>query len=58
MIWSPRDRSSWHDWYAWRPVFLEDGTLVWRETIRRRYVDVGHMWSEFKWQYCMAGDEW
>lgn len=24
-----------HEWFAWRPVFV-DGRLVWLETVRRR----------------------
>jgi hypothetical protein len=28
----PKD---WHPWFAWRPVRLEDGTMVWWEHLER-----------------------
>lgn len=30
-------RRIWHEWYAWRPVFV-DGHLVWLETIERQWI--------------------
>lgn len=47
----------WQEWYAWRPVFYK-GLLYWGIKLSRRYVDVGNMWTEYKWQYCLPGDEW
>lgn len=29
------DLFKWHDWFAWRPVFV-DSELVWLETVKRR----------------------
>lgn len=26
----------WHDWYAWRPVKLNDGRWAWLEVVSRR----------------------
>lgn len=26
----------WHEWFAWRPVRLNSGTMVWLERIERR----------------------
>lgn len=28
----------WHDWFAWRPVFLPGYGLVWLQKIQRRIV--------------------
>jgi hypothetical protein len=34
---SPIDITEWHDWYAWRPVWLdEERTWVWLERIERK----------------------
>lgn len=28
--------AEWHNWFAWRPVRLLDGRIVWLETIQRK----------------------
>lgn len=40
MIWMPRylTQQSWHPWFAWRPVTLEDGRAAWWERIERKIV--------------------
>lgn len=64
MRWTPIPArwAQWHDWFAWRPVLCKrvggQGRWVWLETVRCRYVDVGHMWTEMRWQFCLPGDEW
>ena len=35
-----QDKRKWHEWYAWRPVKLECGDWVWRETVLRKRVTV------------------
>ena len=45
MIWGETDeqrharRYTWHRWFAWRPVRVNDGRWVWRETVARKRVD-------------------
>ncbi len=31
-----QSNSIWHMWFAWRPVRLSSGTVVWLERIERR----------------------
>ena len=47
MQWKTADKSEWRRWFAWFPVRAEDGTLVWLETVQRRwdaqcYFDIIH----------------
>ena len=41
-------REGWHLWFAWRPVIIDTGRVVWLETVRRQ--------SEFHAGY--AGSGW
>ena len=52
MIWvSPFcDRSKWHDRFAYLPLRMDNGSWIWWENYRARYVDIGHMWTEMEWQ--------
>lgn len=36
MRWPRNEKFKWHDWYAWRPVFVDD-RIVWREWVKRRW---------------------
>ena len=36
-----RDRAVWHRWFAWRPVKLMDGRIVWLEEVERREQELG-----------------
>ena len=43
MIWgkSPDDRKileNWHNWFAWRPVRMEDGRWAWLQFIYRQVI--------------------
>jgi hypothetical protein len=55
-------RKNWHDWFAWRPVIVQSVAgrfeLIWWETVRRRYVDVGSLDYDYQWQHCLPGEEW
>lgn len=33
--WRAKDLTTWHRWFAWRPVFIGD-SLVWLEWTERR----------------------
>jgi hypothetical protein len=47
----PPDRKQWHDWFAWRPVYVGD-QLVWLETIERRLTyscNEGNPWTTNYW---------
>ncbi len=37
--------SIWLDWYAWHPVWPQDDTVFWLETVLRRETPDGH------WEY-------
>lgn len=34
-------RSTWHPWFAWRPVWIEPGVWAWMETVERRVLSMG-----------------
>ena len=36
-----RDRAVWHLWFAWWPVKLMDGRIVWLEEVERREQELG-----------------
>lgn len=38
---------TWHDYYAWHPVFF-DGGFAWFTHVKRRAVS---SWGEFYWVY-------
>lgn len=46
----------WHKWFAWKPVMLWDGRVVWFRYVYRRLIQK-HYWldggSDFWWQYSM-----
>lgn len=33
----PPDKTQWHNWYAWLPVRIQHGPMVWLEVIQRRF---------------------
>lgn len=35
MRWKPKIQKDWHNWFAWYPIYLSDGTKVWLETVER-----------------------
>lgn len=46
----------WHWKFAWTPTLVGD-QWIWLERYRARYVDVGHLWSEYRWQRVMTEEE-
>jgi hypothetical protein len=38
MIFRLKERrpTDWHRWFAWRPVRIDDGRIVWLESVYRR----------------------
>jgi hypothetical protein len=37
MRFRPRNRLHWHLWFAWYPVWTDDGLIIWLEKVRRRW---------------------
>lgn len=40
-----RKITSWHNWFAWHPVFIDVGKkrkMIWMETIRRKEIRTPH----------------
>jgi len=39
MIWGKKENNKkvWHLWFAWVPVRLDDGRIVWLELVERKY---------------------
>lgn len=35
MQWQPRDKTLWHDWFAWYPARVGD-KCIWLERVKRR----------------------
>jgi len=52
------DNKQWHEWWAWRPVFVPDpqqygiGCWVWMRQIYRRWCTEGLEQLGY-WQYCL-----
>lgn len=36
--WRSKYGDRWHDFFAWHPVTVKDGTWVWLEAVERRYM--------------------
>ena len=35
---SPEKESLWGHWFAWHPVFTQDGYFVWLERVKRKLI--------------------
>ena len=45
-------RGKWHNWYAWRPVRVNDSKIAWLETVVRKYEGNGYeVLFEKRYQY-------
>lgn len=45
---SEQNEKHWHDWFAWYPVRLTDGSICWLEVVRRRRIINAH---DYHWEY-------
>jgi len=41
MRWKYNDPGEWRPWFAWFPVYLENGQMAWLETVLRKI----HVWG-------------
>lgn len=50
---------TWHRWFAWYPVRLENGDLVWFETVWRRgiYNPGGVMFDDSPWVWLYSDEK-
>lgn len=44
----PYNPFQWLPWFAWRPVTLQTGQVVWLETVERRMFDNWGAWWEYR----------
>jgi hypothetical protein len=45
-----RVRKNWHLWFAWRPVRLDTGRMVWLEKVKRKGT-ICDTWEGQEWNY-------
>ena len=36
-----KDKSKWHKWFSWHPVYVENHEMVWLQWVERR---IGYSW--------------
>jgi hypothetical protein len=36
MRWKPKDKTLWHEWFAWYPVYVSNTEIAWLEKVQRR----------------------
>lgn len=49
MRWKFNTNEDWHDWFAWHPVKLSNGTWIWLETIQRKMV-WAYYWEDYEYR--------
>jgi len=52
---TPTDWGKWRTYFAWLPVRI-DKSWHWLVRYEARWVDAGHLWSEYEWQRRLPGD--
>lgn len=40
-----------YPWFAWYPVWLDDGRVVWLETVMARGWSNKYWWGDWRWSY-------